>query len=76
MLNHLNGRADRAARAYSVRKFDSVVYIGDGLWDLAACTRLGVQFIGIGESTDMLVAHGARDVSPDYSNRSSFLAPG
>lgn len=65
---------DRAAKQHSVRNFDSVVYVGDGLWDLVACTGLGVPFIGIGECTHLLATHGARDLIQDYSNQSSFLA--
>jgi phosphoglycolate phosphatase-like HAD superfamily hydrolase len=28
--------------------FERVVYVGDGLWDVRACVRLGLPFVGIG----------------------------
>jgi phosphoglycolate phosphatase-like HAD superfamily hydrolase len=38
----------RAKQIYNVETFDSIISIGDGLWDLATARNLEVHFIGIG----------------------------
>jgi phosphoglycolate phosphatase-like HAD superfamily hydrolase len=46
---------------------DEAVYIGDGVWDLKACERLDIPFIGTGRRVDMLKDLGAtvvNDLSP------------
>jgi phosphoglycolate phosphatase-like HAD superfamily hydrolase len=35
------------------------VYVGDGLWDMRACRKLGIPFIGVGHRREMLQAQGA-----------------
>jgi phosphoglycolate phosphatase-like HAD superfamily hydrolase len=56
------------------RRADSVVYVGDGIWDARACRRLGVPFIGIatGSQATTLRAEGAIDVFADYSEVAQF----
>jgi phosphoglycolate phosphatase-like HAD superfamily hydrolase len=58
------------------RRADSVVYIGDGIWDARACRRLGVPFIGIatGSHATTLRAEGAVDVFADYSGIAQFCS--
>lgn len=60
-------RADiiRAAVAEAGGSLDEAVYIGDGLWDLRACERLGIPFIGVGHRKDRLREAGARHVLDD-----------
>ncbi len=52
----------------------SIVYVGDGVWDVRACRELGVPFIGIaaGERVERLRAEGARVVLPDYAEPERF----
>ncbi len=38
----------RAKQVYNVDAFESIISIGDGLWDLTTASNLGIHFIGIG----------------------------
>ena len=38
----------RARSAYRVDRFDSITYVGDGLWDLEATQACNYSFIGVG----------------------------
>lgn len=39
---------ENAKEFYSVKKFDKIISIGDGLWDLITAKNLNLDFIGIG----------------------------
>lgn len=67
---------DRLIASRHDRQPDSVVYIGDGIWDARACRELGFPFIGIatGDSGVKLRAAGANDVFADYSDLDRFCA--
>ncbi len=52
---------------------DKVVYIGDGVWDLAASRRMGFDFIAIGEGWKELEARGAAKAFPDFTGLEAFL---
>jgi phosphoglycolate phosphatase-like HAD superfamily hydrolase len=60
-------RADiiRAAVAEADGSLDEAIYICDGLWDLRACERLGIPFIGVGHRKDRLRKAGALHVLDD-----------
>jgi phosphoglycolate phosphatase-like HAD superfamily hydrolase len=66
--------ARRAAEKYATQ-FDTVSYVGDGVWDAKAARELGWQFIGIGsgEQADRLRQAGAEIVIPDYRPAQAFL---
>jgi phosphoglycolate phosphatase-like HAD superfamily hydrolase len=67
---------DRALLAYQQPKFETVTYIGDGIWDGIAARKLDYKFIGIGTSdraTD-LEATGAKCVFTDYQEVDRFIA--
>ena len=51
------------------------VYVGDGVWDVRAATRLGIGFVGVGqgESADRLTEAGARITLSDYTDFEDFL---
>ncbi len=53
---------------------DSVVYVGDGIWDAWACRQLDLPFIGIaaGADAERLRAEGAQAVLADYSDLAEF----
>ena len=52
----------------------TVVYVGDGVWDVRTSRRLGYGFIGIGRDADRLRAEGADEVFPDFQDADEFLA--
>jgi hypothetical protein len=43
------------------------MYIGDGLWDLRTCQKLGIPFIGVGRRKEKLESAGAAYTLPDLS---------
>lgn len=55
---------------------DSIVYVGDGIWDAHACRQLKLPFIGIaaGAHAEKLRQEGAHAVFPDYANMAEFCA--
>ena len=55
--------------------FRSRTYIGDGIWDLEAASRLGYHFIGVaaGNGADRLRAAGAQWVVEDFRKAGGFL---
>ena len=57
-------------------EFERGVYVGDGVWDVRAAARLGIGFLGIGESEaeERLRAAGANIVLPDHRSVDRFLA--
>ena len=63
----------RAAERYG--RFGRTIYVGDGVWDARASCAIGIPFIGIadGIGATRLKAEGAVCVSPDLSDRDSFL---
>jgi len=48
-----------AAAARAGRPLKEAVYVGDGIWDLRACQKLGIPFIGVGSRTEKLRGIGA-----------------
>jgi phosphoglycolate phosphatase-like HAD superfamily hydrolase len=59
----------RAADACGRRRFDSVTYVGDGVWDARAARNLNYRFIGIAREPvkrDRLYEEGACDVFADF----------
>lgn len=64
----------RAVERYG--KFDSAVYVGDGLWDARASRNIGIPFIGIANTGRgaRLTAEGAVCVMPDFSDPDLFFA--
>lgn len=50
------------------------VYVGDGLWDLRACQKLGIPFIGVGHRKEQLQRAGAKHALCDLSPVGFFQA--
>jgi phosphoglycolate phosphatase-like HAD superfamily hydrolase len=67
---------DRARTFYCQSEFETVTYIGDGIWDGIASRNLDYQFIGIGtgDRAAALLATGAKCVFPDYRKVDKFMA--
>ncbi len=58
----------RSLRHETVSKFDSIVYVGDGVWDARATAELGYRFVGVaqGRDAELLLEEGADVVIPDF----------
>ncbi|HEV2971060.1 MAG TPA: HAD family hydrolase [Pirellulales bacterium] len=65
----------RALERCGREEFESVIYVGDGLWDLQASRRLGIPFIAVanGDHSRKLRAHGAQFILPDFRDCGRFL---
>jgi phosphoglycolate phosphatase-like HAD superfamily hydrolase len=67
--------AERVAARRGVLGFESIVYVGDGVWDVKAAKRLGWHFVGVGsgESAERLRREGAHWVIADYRDQGAFF---
>ena len=65
----------RASSAHGSVSFNSVVYVGDGVWDFRAARSLGYHFVGVGtgDKASKLQSEGSIYVVPDFSDLQSFL---
>lgn len=68
------GKAIAKARGSGV-PYETVVYVGDAMWDADAAARLGIGFVGIGRGEDAarLAGAGARATMPDFADMPAFL---
>ena len=68
-----NGIA-KAAANHGVTGFDNMVYVGDAIWDVWACRRLGLPFIGVAAdiTADRLRAEGIEFLLPDFRDQGLF----
>jgi phosphoglycolate phosphatase-like HAD superfamily hydrolase len=66
--------ARERAEAFYRRRFDRVVSIGDGVWDVHTAIELDMPFVGIGaaERAARLRGAGADIVVPDYLDLDAF----
>ncbi len=66
----------RSIEFYQQPQFETVTYIGDGVWDGVASQELDYHFIGIGSGNRVgdLLATGARHVFPNYHNLSEIMS--
>lgn len=62
----------KAKDVYQVEKFDRVVFVGDGLWDVKAAANLKIAFVGIGNHK--LISAGATQVIKDFQDLEVFRA--
>ena len=61
---------ENASAFYKVKKFERIISVGDGLWDLITANNLGLEFIGIGfKNKNVLIENGAEIV---YENLTEF----
>lgn len=61
---------ENALKYYQVEKFDRIISVGDGLWDLLTAQNLGLEFIGIGlKNKEILIQNGAKIV---FKNLTKF----
>jgi phosphoglycolate phosphatase-like HAD superfamily hydrolase len=64
----------KAAADQGVPRFENVVYVGDGVWDVWACRRLGLPFIGVAAdiTAERLRAEGIEFLLPDLRDQRLF----
>ena len=54
---------------YNTTHFDQIIAVGDGLWDLKAAQKVGVDFLGIGQKNkDVLIKNGCTHWVEDFKN--------
>ncbi|MBW4418461.1 MAG: HAD hydrolase-like protein [Myxacorys californica WJT36-NPBG1] len=65
----------RAEKQYG-QTFSSIVYVGDGVWDIRSARKSGYQFIGIasGDEAESLHNEGAPFIFPNYDEPERFFA--
>lgn len=61
----------KAENIYQVEKFQKVVFVGDGAWDVKAAYKLNIAFIGIGNNK--LINIGATKVIQDFTKLDEFM---
>ena len=66
---------ERAKRKYDMHNFQTITYIGDGVWDYSASKDLGFNFIGIFQNNDkqMLVDAGAEFLIENFKDYKRFF---
>jgi phosphoglycolate phosphatase-like HAD superfamily hydrolase len=66
----------RSLLAYQQSQFETVTYVGDGVWDGIAARQLDYQFVGIGtgDRATALHATGAKYIFPDYRDLDKVIA--
>lgn len=67
---------NRAATHHGRERFDRIVYVGDGPWDVRACREIGWPLVGIGRDAHArrLRHLGVSHVLPDFTDQPAFLA--
>ena len=61
--------AERRARdRHGAPGFETITYVGDGVWDARAAASLGWRFLGVGKQPDLLRREGAIAVIDHYLN--------
>ncbi|WP_333968225.1 HAD family hydrolase [Aquimarina algiphila] len=61
---------ERAKTFYSKEQFDTIISVGDGLWDLKTAQNLSLDFVGIGDKNKVrLIENGAENC---FSNLTAF----
>jgi len=67
---------ERARVFHRVDGFETVTYVGDGIWDIKASQKLGFNFIGIASSNHerLLNPTGGVCILNDFSDQSAFFA--
>ena len=65
----------QAQRLHGVTGFESVVYVGDGTWDLQSSRSMGYHFIGVGhgDRAEKLRYEGAEHIVPDFAEENGFF---
>jgi phosphoglycolate phosphatase-like HAD superfamily hydrolase len=67
---------EKSLENYGLQKFEKIVSIGDGVWDVQTARNLGLSFIGIasGKRAEALREEGANYIIKDFTDYENFLA--
>jgi phosphoglycolate phosphatase-like HAD superfamily hydrolase len=65
----------RAGSAHEQAGFESVVSVGDAVWDVRVARELGIPFVGVasGQREALLQEEGAREIVTDFLPVERFL---
>jgi hypothetical protein len=63
-----------AREFYGCQRFERVVSLGDGPWDLQACLSLGFDFVGIGPRIKEVKESVSYPWHPDYLEMEAVLS--
>ena len=65
----------RSCDLCSVSEFETVTYVGDGVWDIRASRKLGYHFIGVGyyNNEEVLQQEGASHILSDFIDQKAFF---
>ena len=66
---------EKSLGKYRLKKFEKIVSIGDGVWDVRTAKNLSLDFIGIasGKEADALREAGANYIIKDFRDYENFL---
>jgi phosphoglycolate phosphatase-like HAD superfamily hydrolase len=66
---------EKSLKKYGLAKFEKIVSIGDGVWDVRTAKNLNLDFIGIasGKRADALRDAGANYIIKDFRDYENFL---
>jgi phosphoglycolate phosphatase-like HAD superfamily hydrolase len=66
---------ERSRVSYRHEKFDRIVSVGDGVWDVRTAARLGLAFVGVGNGAqaETLREAGAKHVISDFEEAGRFF---
>jgi len=64
----INAAITRAREHHEVPRFDRILSVGDGIWDVRTARNLGLPFVGVASGDGAAALHeaGARHVVPDF----------
>jgi phosphoglycolate phosphatase-like HAD superfamily hydrolase len=65
----------RSCDLCGVSEFETVTYVGDGVWDIRASRKLGYHFIGLGyyNNEEVLQQEGASYILSDFIDQKAFF---
>jgi len=64
----VNTAIKNAVKHYKVSKFERIISVGDGLWDLITAKNLALEFVGVGLTNEkILIENGAELVYKDLT---------
>jgi len=71
----LEAAVARSLRKHALDRFEKIVSIGDGVWDVRAARRLNFAFLGVtsGESYTKLQQMGAKHLIEDFSDYNRLI---
>ena len=63
----------KAKSVYGVSNFESVISVGDGIWDLKTASNIGMPFVGVGNK-QVLEQNGVKYWVNDYRDLPGFFS--